>query len=418
MAKPLDASMTQEAVLLEKLARIEENPSGYFAVHLHLSELRASNRQRHFINIAVRVFDNLINNADAILYLMMNQDLVLICREVLVEDIDPYINKVRAMFSEDPLTSGDDEFEDKLSTWYDLSSKEDFAAFLSAATELSVKAQVMIEEMQRNRESEEGDKSGDPLSARNLAAINQKLQSTRIADLIRQQACIHIAPGKAGAMVFREHFIAMTELRERVSPGVNLFTSAWLFQYLTETLDKRVLSVIGRKNFDEMKEPISLNLNIGTVLSRDFSNFMRVVGDNAGKIVVELQIIDIFADMNTYGYARDMLQDRGYKVLVDGVNPMALQFFDPANLRPDYIKVAWGKEFEEESKDSTRLAMFRETVGHAGKDSIILYRVDSEKAVKWGLALGISRFQGYFIDKLVQAMTRSKVKPKAKVKAG
>ena len=183
------------------------------------------------------------------------------------------------------------------------------------------------------RESEEGDKSGDPLSARNLAAINQKLQSTRIADLIRQQACIHIAPGKAGAMVFREHFIAMTELRERVSPGVNLFTSAWLFQYLTETLDKRVLSVIGRKNFDELKEPISLNLNIGTVLSRDFSNFMRVVGDNAGKIVVELQIIDIFADMNTYGYARDMLQDRGYKVLVDGVNPMALQFFDPANLR-------------------------------------------------------------------------------------
>ena len=141
--------MTQEAVLLEKLSRIEENPSGYFAVHLHLSDLRASNRQRHFINIAVRVFDNLINNADAILYLMMNQDLVLICRDVLVEDIDPYIDKVRAMFSEDPLTSGDDEFEDKLSTWYDLASKEDFAAFLSAATELSVKAQVMIEDMQR-----------------------------------------------------------------------------------------------------------------------------------------------------------------------------------------------------------------------------------------------------------------------------
>jgi len=93
MAKPLDASMTQEAVLLEKLSRIEENPSGYFAVHLHLSQLRPSNRQRHFINIAVRVFDNLVNNADAILYLMMNQDLVLICREILVEDIDPYINR-------------------------------------------------------------------------------------------------------------------------------------------------------------------------------------------------------------------------------------------------------------------------------------------------------------------------------------
>lgn len=410
--------MTQEALLLEKLSRIEENPSGFFAVHMHLSQLRASNKQRHFVNIAVRAFDNLVNSHDAILYLMMNQDLVLICREILVEDIDPYINKVRGMFSEDPLAAGDDEYEDKFSTWYDLATKEDFAAFLSAATELSVKAQVMIEEMHRNRESEEGKSSGDPLTARNLAAINQKLQSTRIADLIRQQGCIRIAPGKAGAMVFREHFIAMTELRERVAPGVNFFTSAWLFQYLTETLDKRVLSVIGRKNFDDLKEPISLNLNIGTVLGRDFANFMRIVGDNADKVVVELQIIDIFADMNTYGYARDLLQDRGYKVLVDGVNPLALQFFDPANLRPDFIKVAWGKEFEEESKDDSRLAMFRETVSHAGKDSIVLSRVDSEKAVKWGLALGISRFQGYFIDKLVQAMTRSKVKPQAKAKVG
>ncbi len=409
--------MTQEAVLLEKLSRIEENPSGYYAVHLHLSQLRPGNRQHHFINIAARVFDNLINNADAILYLMMNQDMVLICREILVEDIDPYIDKVRAMFSEDPLASGDDEYEDRLSTWYDLASKEDYAAFLSVATELPVKAQLLFEEQQRNREQQVGKSAGDPISAKNLAAINQKLQSTRIADLIRQQTCIRIAPGKAGAFVFREHFIAMSELKERVSPGVNLFSSPWLFQYLTETLDRRVLSVISRKNFDEMKEPISLNLNIGTVLSRDFNNFKRIVGDNASKVVIELQIIDIFADMNTYGYARDMLQDLGFKVLVDGVSPLALQFFDPANLRPDFIKVGWGKEFEEESKDSARLNLFRETVQHAGRDSIILYRVDSEKAVKWGLALGISRFQGYFIDKLVQAMMRSKVKPTAKTKA-
>jgi len=103
-------------------------------------------------------------------------------------------------------------------------------------------------------------------------------------------------------------------------------------------------------------------------------------------------------------------------VLVDGVNPMSLQFFDPANLRPDFIKVAWGKDFESETDDDGRLKMFRETVQNAGAESMILARVDSEKAVKWGLALGISRFQGYFIDKLFHAMTRSKVKPKAKVK--
>ncbi len=416
MLAPLDKSLTQEALLLEKLSRIEENPMGYFAVHIHLSELRASNRQPHYINIATRVFDNLVAGSDAIVYSMMNKDLVLLCREVLVEDIDPYIDKIRGMFSEDPVASGEDEYEDRLATWYDLATKEDFAAFLSAATELSVKAQVQVEEMQKARQDETNKGSGEPISAKNLTAINQQLQSTRIADLIRQQTCIRISPGQAGSIVFREHFIAMSELKERVAPAINLFSSAWLFQYLTETLDKRVLAVISRRNFYDVDDPISLNLNIGTVLSRDFSNFNKLVSENAQKFVIEFQVIDIFADMNTYGYARDMLQERGYKVLVDGVNPMSLQFFDPAILKPDYIKVAWGKDFESDTDDDGRLKMFRETVQNSGAESMILTRVDSEKAVKWGLALGISRFQGYFVDKLFQAMTRSKVKPKAKPK--
>jgi hypothetical protein len=62
MVEPLDKSMTQEAALLEKLTRIEENPTGCFAVHIHLSQLRPNNRQPHFINIAARAFDNLIQH--------------------------------------------------------------------------------------------------------------------------------------------------------------------------------------------------------------------------------------------------------------------------------------------------------------------------------------------------------------------
>lgn len=414
MLDTLDKSITQEAILLEKLARIEGNASGYFAIHIHLSRLRANNRKAHFIGIAARTFDNLVMGQDAILYQMMNQDFVLICREVLVEDIDPYIEKVRGMFNEDPLAANDDEYEDKLTTWYDLASEEDFVAFVAVAKELSAVAAKKIEEINKSRAISDDKNKGDPLEAKNLAAINQKLQQTRVADLIRHQTCIRIAPGKAGEIVFREHFIAMTELRERVAPAINLFSSAWLFQYLTETLDRRVIAVIGRKNFAEVKEPISLNLNVGTTLSRDFKNFMQVVGDNASKVVVEFQIMDIFADMNTYAYARDMLQSKGFRVVVDGVTPLSLQFFDPATLKPDFIKIAWGKEFEDEAEDSDRKEMFTATVKHAGRDSVILARVDSERAIKWGMGLGISRFQGHFIDKLVAAMGRPKVKPKVK----
>ncbi len=413
MAEPYDISTTQESVLLEKLSRIENSPAGYFSVHMHLSKLRASNKQAHFMNIAARGFDNLVNNADAVLYSMMNHDLVLLCHDVMVDDIDPYISKVRSLFSEDPLTAGGDEFEDALCTWYDLSNSEDFAAFLSAATELSVQAQIALDELRRDRKDDESAPKGDPLTAANLAVINQKLQVTRIADLIKQQTCIRIKPGSAGEVVFREHYVAVSELKERIATEVDLFSSVWLFQFLTETLDKRILAVMGRRSFDDLPEPISINLNVGTVLSRDFAQFNRAVGDFADKVVIEMQIIDIFADMSTFGYARDMLQERGYRTVADGINPLSLQFFEPSLLRTDYLKIAWGKEFESDEEDG-RLKNFKETVKNAGADSIILSRVDSEKAVKWGLSLGINRFQGYFIDKLVQAMSRGKVKPKAR----
>ena len=35
---------------------------------------------------------------------------------------------------------------------------------------------------------------------------------------------------------------------------------------------------------------------------------------------------------------------------------------------------------------------------------MILARADSEDAIKWALGLGIQRFQGHFIDRVVDAM--------------
>ena len=89
MAEQLDTSNLEESLLLERLNRIENNPAGYFVVHLHLSQLRSSNRQNHFLNIARRTFDNLINSAEALLFSFVNSDLVLLCREVMIQDIDP-----------------------------------------------------------------------------------------------------------------------------------------------------------------------------------------------------------------------------------------------------------------------------------------------------------------------------------------
>jgi len=148
-----------------------------------------------------------------------------------------------------------------------------------------------------------------------------------------------------------------------------------------------------------------VNLNISTVMGRDFQNFNREVGDFSKKIVVEFQLIDIFSDIKAYKTARDMLKERGYRVLIDGLNPLSLQFFDPELLDADFVKVNWSREFIGDIPEE-RIDDIQNVVEHAGKAGIILARIDSEEAVQWALNLGITRFQGLYIDLLVKQMVK------------
>ena len=81
-----------------------------------------------------------------------------------------------------------------------------------------------------------------------------------------------------------------------------------------------------------------------------------------------------------------------------------MQFFDPAVLEADFIKIGWGKEFVNEDEEDSKVEDLRRIIRDAGKESIILSRVDSEDAIQWGLNLGITRFQGFLMDRLIDAV--------------
>jgi len=345
----LDSSNTEEGLLLSRLKRIENSPSGYYLVHLHLSDLKKNNRQSHFVQIASRTFDGVVENHDATLFPLTNADLVLICRDVPVD-------KVRSLFSEDPLTAVDDTgFEDRFATWYDLTNSEDFAAFFGIAADLSLEAERRQEEAARLKDREAA--LGTPLEPKNLSDINTKLIRARVADLMGNQTCLLVRSGGGGEVVFREQYISLSKVKERIAPDVNFFASPWLFQFLTEALDRRLLSILSQQEFEDVEDAISINLNIATVLSRDFQKFHQAVGEKTDKVVVELQMIDVFADTKNYGYARDSLQERGYRILIDGLTASSLYYFDPALLRSDFLKVTWNQDLEGDNAEEQMLEM-------------------------------------------------------------
>ena len=399
---PNQEAPSEVSLLVGHLRRIEDDRAGNYAIHIHMSELRPHYRQPHYLRVASRAFDALVINFDVTLYSLTNTDLVLICHEAPVEEIDPPLYKLRALFSEDPLTFGEEgSLDDRFTTWYDLSQPADFSTFLSVAEEMETDSLDLTRKAGEGRQQA---MAGAPLDPSNLTAINARLQDIRIADLIRQQTAVVIRPDAEGEVLFRENYVAMDELQKRIAPGINLFANPWLFQYLSETLDRRILSVIAQRDMKGMKEAISLNLNIATILSPGFQNFHEKAREASEKIIIEMQTIDIFSDMSGFAYARDWLRDNGYRVLIDGLNPLSLQFFDPGLLGGDFVKISWNRESIHGEHDE-RIDELREVVKNADKTRVVLARVDSDEAVNWGLSLGIQRFQGHYVDKIVDAMT-------------
>lgn len=393
----------EEKLFLDRLHRLEANRRGLYAVQIHLSGLRPSNRQPTFLRIAARSLETLAGSFDVSIYRMTNGDFILVCRDVPIDEIDQAIFKIRALFSEDPATQGDPgSLDDTFTTWYDLAAEDGYTDLMAEAEQLQAEA-AEIERRAAELARINRAQAGEPLNPRNLADINRTLLETKIVDLIRQQPAVIIRPGGQGEILFVENFVSMADLQKRVAPGVDLFASPWLFQYLTETIDRRMLMIAAKRDFEQLRHSMSLNLNISTVMGPDFQRFHQAVGENAGRVIVELQLIDVFADMGAFGFARDMLREHGYRVLLDGLNPLALSFFDPGVLDVDMLKVSWGPEFlSEEHKGS--IAEMSAVMADVGASKMVLGRVDSDKAVRWGLSLGIHRFQGRYADKVAQAL--------------
>jgi hypothetical protein len=88
----------------------------------------------HYIRIAACSFGNLTAAYEATLYILSNADVVLICREVPVDDLDPPIFKLRSLFSEAPLTFGtQDSLNSRFAISHDLAQMADFAGVLISA---------------------------------------------------------------------------------------------------------------------------------------------------------------------------------------------------------------------------------------------------------------------------------------------
>jgi hypothetical protein len=386
---------SQEQMFLDYVLRLERFRAGRRAIHVHISRLRPYNRLEHHVRIAASCFDALTRKCDGGLFRMSNDDLIFVAKDAGVAELEAVVQKLRYLFNQDPLVNLADGEESAFCSWFALES--DYGDFrrMAEAFEAEARAQrQLVEEPARARI--------EPIDPRRLALVEQAINTADLSFLIRRQPVCFAAPGGQPEPLLQEIFVSINELSRAVMPNIDFRGDRWLFLHLTRLLDQRMLATLMHRDELDPASGFALNLNVATTLSPVFYDFDRVVGaSRSSAAVLELQMIDIFADPASYMFARDWLKGRGYKICIDGVKPLLLPLIDRDWLAVDLVKIDWSPDLAIDlaAASGDRLRQAIETIG---RDRVILCHCDNETARAVGESLGITMFQGYLFDGLLR----------------
>jgi hypothetical protein len=400
---------SQEQLLLDYVRRLEKHRDDRKVVHIHLSDLRPFNRREQHIRAAANGFEALVQVLQGQLFTLKNSDLVFIYKSDAQIEVDTVVQKIRFLFSDDPLLVEEEPGGQDFASWHD--AQTDFDKILhivqghadgdqkrqsSARNKMDTRAALKARQEQ-----------GEPLTPEILARVETALVRADLSNLVRRQYICSLNRKMIPTPEFSELFISINDLRETLLPGVNLLANRWLFQHLTETLDLRMLSMLTKTDHITISGDISFNLNVSTLLSSEFLSFDdNIAASRRGTMVIELQKLDIFADLSAFLFAREFVQEKGYRICLDGLTHETMALIDRERLDVDLIKIIWHPDLIDSGTEMHD--RIRGLVERAGEERVILCRVDNREAVDFGHSIGISMFQGRHVENLIAEDGRRK----------
>ncbi len=395
--------------LLAYVKRLERNYYDWRAVHLHLSGLKAHNRRDYQLRIAASAFDRLLRQFKGELFQLRNGDIVYVWHGGAFAEVDPVVLRLRYLFSDDPLanptTAAEPEDEAALAlepaerptasgrfcSWFELEREYDAFCF---------RIEELVESLEKEGQSAPG---AAPLDLGKLAGVEASLTSMDLSGLTRRQPICAILPQTSPQPLFSEIYVAIRELGEALVPGVDLTADPWLFQHLAESLDRRLLTCLGQHELAVPEGAISVNLRLATLLSPEFLRFDHEFRRKVtSPVIIELQLVDIFAEFGAYLFIREFVRDRGYLVCIDGLHYLHLPLIDRKRLGADLVKVIWTPDLLDGLNEERRVEL-KAAIKRAGLDRVILCRCDTTEAIRWGQSFGVRLFQGHYVDSRLRA---------------
>jgi len=410
-----------EVKLVEALNSVTD-PTGWHAIHFHLSDLMEQFKSEYQVKIAVNLINDLLKNFDGGVFVLQDMSIIVVCYGLEKTLQNKLVFQLRYLYMDDALayTDAGQENPDFCQS-YDL--KEDWQNFLDLATRrmaltMRKPTSARAERIASAIAEAGGEKPAAPVSeptapraAKNtisgssLAQLERDLQLVDMKRVIRSQPICAAQAGLPVRKVFDELYVHIPELRSNFTAELDFLSNRWLFRYFTQMIDVRMLDFLRAEREKYLQSPVSININVETLLSEKFQQFDQSLSP-ASKvgIVLEVPVVDAFADMTGFALARKEMQSLGYRICLDGVTADSLNHIQREKLNVDLVKVQWHANLAESGE--RRQDMIKAVVTN-GSSRVILCRCDNKAAIDFGQSIGIALFQGRYIDSLVNPSVAS-----------
>lgn len=412
--------------LTQMLADLRVQPSGWVAIHFHLNMLLDEYKSEYQIKIALNLINDLLKSHEGFIFLMNDNSIMVLCNKIEAVLQEKLLFQLRYLYMDDPLSYNDTGMENPdFCTVYEV--KHNWQAFNAVCMRYMAmvarraplahqQLHVPVNELSHYPVLEQVApqenwpvKSPHELPEMNVTKLAGMENNLRAADLhsaIRRQPICAVFMDMTLRRFFDELYMNIAHLRKVVHSDVDFLSNRWLFRYITQILDARMIELIKLNPGRYLDSPVSLNFNVETLLSSAFSEFDATIpASKKISIVIEVPVIDAFADMAAFNIAVAEVQKLGYRVCLDGLTTTSFPSIHRDTLGVDLVKVQWNGELKGDTESRVYTAM-KEAVKAAGSNRVILCRCDNKKAIEFGHELGISLFQGRFIDTVLNPTSK------------
>lgn len=237
-----------------------------------------------------------------------------------------------------------------------------------------------------------------------IGAMETLLHTTRLTDLIRRQTAVKMVPGGI-APLYRELTFSMNALDAGVGADGSAQADPYLFRHLAGRFDVRMMEVLtqelARAGTVSPGPALHVNLTLQAILSPGFLRLAETARAASAPLGVEIALMDACSDPLAFGAARMVLRAHGCTLVLDALNHTVLLLTHPETLEPDLVKLDWMPRMAQLAPRERRL--LSEAIHRIGKRRVVLHRAESEAAIAWGAAMGITRFQGRHVDAMLAA---------------